>query len=238
MAYTNSKHHGRDTNTTLSAKKKTQVLDNPDANNITAGGNSVVTQDDDLLNSEEKRRAFIQIAALNQMDINSTYDFLRLFFFGEDFSKAVCVKLMQKYADDILSSTNMMQGYFENKFETLSIMHDAKIINEGITFVKKSQDKVRDFMKDATNIEDVTKLITSGKSISSQYDDWAKRRDDLKIKLEAMAIDLSQRASNTETEGNYLSGKKVSNVLKKYGVDDVLAERLGAVIAHGDESLE
>lgn len=227
-----TKHSGRD-ESDLSSKKKIQVLEgSKDPNNIQKHEN----QDDELLSSEEKKRAFIQIASLNQMDINSTYDFLRQFFFGDDFTKATCIRLMDKYSDDIISSTNMLQSYIEKKYDTLSLMNDAKIIHEGINFVKSCQKKAESFMSTLPDgdIDSFSKLVSSGKNISSQFDEWNKRKQELANKLEAIAIDLSSRASNNDNKDGYLSGKKISNVLKKYGVEDVLAERLGAVIAHGD----
>ena len=221
---------------------------------------SVSETDLDTLNLGEKSRVFVQIAAMTSMNGKLVQQFCNKFLFGDTrISVPQCEKLMEKYSNDILRATNAVQVFMQQKFDALSFIAEAEAIQDGMMFVGKAQkrcllhmekwesiydeeldkdaeDDKRKSAKLAYEQNQISRLTATMSKLALQYNQWATRRDQWVLSMDNLAIDAvkSTTVKGSDGEVPFLDARKLSNHMKQEGIDSVVADRVAAVVVHGD----
>lgn len=231
----------------------------PDNGNSSAIFASKDTYNISKLELGEKVRVFVQISAMTNMNPKLTAEFCNKFLFPEKISVPVCNKLMEKYANEVLRATNAVQLFLQTKYDSLSFIAEATIIHNGISFVEKAQKRIHDNIDKWEELYDaepdtgkdgksdyprrlklfyeqkqIDRATRTMSSLANQYQQWATRRDTWLSNMDNLVIDTLKNTNPNGPETTFLDARKLSVLMKENGVDGSTADRVAAVIVHGD----
>jgi len=198
---------------------------------------------------DHKRRMFWQVAALNGMDVQSTFNFCREFVYGDELTIGQTQHLIEHYHSEITTASGVVNTIVANSFESLSVIKRAEAINRGLrTTVKLIEatemtiDKLLDPRKDKRDTEAsadrVSKLAIRNKQLADTYSKWNAERNDWQKEAETLltqeAYTKARIMGASEDEQKILDVSKIRTLMVQRGVDPIISDHLAGLIATGD----
>lgn len=202
------------------------------------------TDRSDTLANDEKRRIFVQIAAMTNGDPASTLSFCRNFIFGNEVKTTHVKGLIEKYQDEIMDASDALQAFTNSKdFEFLGIMKQAQIINTGIRTaemqlnVAEEQILVMNNAEEERNFRRADSIARRCSMLVNQFQKWMVEKERWIIRAEqemAKAASKDLMLKGTPGQKLTLDVQKLSIVMRRNGVIPEIADRVSGLICTGD----
>jgi len=252
----------------VSMEAKYLKIGGPDPNNPEAGEPAGLAEavpsgtnrpqgesDEDRLLPEEQKHIFVQIAALNAMNVDDTFEFMRHFVFPE-ITMAQVGGLIDKYRPDVLKARDAVSLFVDRKFPYFNPLKQADIINTGLkiccTALARYADMAeREAEADEKSFADnphgarlweidrndryVSRAARGNSIVSNTYLRWHGLMIDWGRMVDAIVQGDMPESSGTERQK--LDARKISGVARGLGVEPFLADRLAQLLCYGEQKL-
>jgi len=198
-----------------------------------------------ILDSSEKRRIFVQVAAMNHGDVASTFAFCRSFIFGDSVKLHHVRGLLSKYRDEIMESTSALQAFMANsKFDHLSAIKQAEVVNRGVRNtalqIEIAEKQIVEMNKAEGSAADYKKLDQMARRCNilvNQFQKWMLEKERWIIRVEdemkrVSYLDLKKHGNAEQRLA--LDAQKLSLVMRRNGVLPEIADRVSGLIVTGD----
>ena len=224
--------------------RRYKLPEEPDPNGANAEPKSESLEvSDNVLNTDEKKRLFVQVAAMCDLDAVQTHNFSKQFLFGGEVTLPQIRTLIEKYRDEILGASSAISLYVSQNFDYMSLVKQAEVINRGLKSVMlqiEIAERQIKFLHEANTTTEVDiakadKLANRTRSLASQFTNWFQEKDRWVTTVQEQTKDIVvTEYTAIQGKGDTLDSQKLSGVMKHNGVAPEIADKVAGLIVTGD----